>query len=110
MEVKASLNNFIIDTLLKQSSAKLEYKKSLYFSLANKKLDDFQQVLESIFAHIPYNNFTNNTIQKYEGFYASVVYVYLQSLGLDIIGEDVTNKGRIDLTIKLTDTILYHRV
>ena len=32
-------------------------------------------------------------MQAHEGFYASVVYVYLQSLGLDIIGEDVTNKG-----------------
>jgi Holliday junction resolvase-like predicted endonuclease len=42
----------------------------------------------------------------YEGFYASVIYVYLQSLGLDIIGEDVTNKGRIDLTIKI-DNLIY---
>jgi len=33
------------------------------------------------------------------------VYVYLQSLGFDIIGEDVTNRGRIDLTIKLNDKI-----
>ncbi|MBD3842686.1 MAG: PD-(D/E)XK nuclease domain-containing protein, partial [Campylobacterales bacterium] len=40
-----------------------------------------------------------------EGFYASVIYVYLQSLGLDIIGEDVTNKGRIDLTIKMDHAI-----
>ena len=34
------------------------------------------------------------------------MYVYLQSLGLNIIGEDVTNKGRIDLTIKL-DNVVY---
>jgi hypothetical protein len=45
-------------------------------------------------------------MQLYEGFYASVIYIYLQSLGLDIVGEDVTNKGRIDLTIKL-DNIIY---
>ena len=44
-------------------------------------------------------------MQKHEGFYASVIYVYLQSLGLDIIGEDVTNKGRIDLTIKMDEAI-----
>jgi Holliday junction resolvase-like predicted endonuclease len=44
-------------------------------------------------------------MQKYEGFYASVVYVYLQSLGLEIIGEDVTNLGRIDLTIKIKELI-----
>ena len=44
-------------------------------------------------------------MQNYEGFYASVIYVYLQSLGLDIVGEDVTNKGRIDLTLKMADVI-----
>ena len=44
-------------------------------------------------------------MQSHEGFYASVIYVYLQSLGLDIIGENVTNKGRIDLTIKMDEAI-----
>ena len=48
---------------------------------------------------------TQTTTFNYEGFYASVVYIYLQSLGLDIIGEDVTNKGRIDLTIKINNLI-----
>ncbi len=59
-----------------------------------------------MFASIPYNNFSKNHISNYEGFYASVIYVYLQSLGIDIIGEDVTNSGRIDLTVK-TDNIIY---
>jgi Holliday junction resolvase-like predicted endonuclease len=71
----------------------------------NVNLEEFKNSLTSIFASIPYNNYTKNNISKAEGFYASVVYVYLQSLGFDIIGEDVTNKGRIDLTIKLTDKI-----
>jgi len=58
-----------------------------------------------MFESIPYNNFVNNTIQNYEGYYASVIYVYFQSLGIDIVGEDVTNKGRIDLTLKLNNFI-----
>ncbi|HOJ38321.1 MAG TPA: PD-(D/E)XK nuclease domain-containing protein [Ignavibacteriales bacterium] len=36
----------------------------------------------------------------YEGYYVSVLYTYLLAIGMEIIGEDVTNKGRIDLTIK----------
>ena len=59
-----------------------------------------------MFASIPYNNYVNNNLSHFEGYYASVLYVYLQSLGLDIIGEDVTNKGRIDLTINL-DNVVY---
>lgn len=41
----------------------------------------------------------------YEGFYASVIFAYLSSLGIKIIGEDVTNKGRIDLTLFVNDKI-----
>ena len=42
---------------------------------------------------------------KYEGYYASVVYTYLASLGLKLIAEDVTNKGRIDLSLFIGDKI-----
>ncbi|MBF0265243.1 MAG: PD-(D/E)XK nuclease domain-containing protein, partial [Gammaproteobacteria bacterium] len=35
------------------------------------------------------------------GHYASVIFTYFMSLGFPCIAEDTTNKGRIDLTIKL---------
>ncbi|MFZ4617187.1 MAG: PD-(D/E)XK nuclease domain-containing protein [Rectinemataceae bacterium] len=53
----------------------------------------------AFFASIPLDNYRNNTISHYEGFYASVVYAYFASLGLTVIPEDVTNRGRIDLTV-----------
>ncbi|SFV68073.1 FIG00914433: hypothetical protein [hydrothermal vent metagenome] len=101
-EVKASLNQFIITTLYKDSSLA---RKEISKSLRKANLHDLEIALQSIFASIPYNNYTNNDIQNYEGFYASVLYVYFQSLGIDIIGEDVTNKGRIDLTLKINNII-----
>ena len=61
----------------------------------------FKKTLLTLFAAIPYNHYVNNTISSYEGYFASVIYAYLASLGLNITAEDVTNKGRIDLTIKL---------
>jgi hypothetical protein len=103
-EVKISLNDFIIKYLLNKSDSNRE-KSSLYLSLLNANLKEFEDTLKSIFSSIPYNNYSNNFIQNYEGFYASVVYIYLQSLGLEIIGEDVTNKGRIDLTVFIGDKI-----
>ncbi len=103
-EVKQSLNSFIIETLLKPSNQNQD-KKNIIRALKKSDLEQFKEAFISIFASIPYNNYTNNPIQTYEGFYASVVYVYLQSLGLEIIGEDVTNKGRIDLTVKINNLI-----
>jgi Holliday junction resolvase-like predicted endonuclease len=102
LEVKKSLNTFVVNHLYKDTSLQ---NKNLSKALRNNDLESFKNSLVSIFASIPYNNFTNNNIQNYEGFYASVVYVYLQSLGLEIIGEDVTNLGRIDLTVKIKEFI-----
>jgi Holliday junction resolvase-like predicted endonuclease len=105
MEVKNSLNDILIDFLTNQHSQKIRLQDDLYDALIESDLELFKTSLISIFASIPYNNYSKNSIQHYEGFYATVVYVYLQSLGLDIIGEDVTNHGRIDLTIKMEKTI-----
>ncbi len=103
-EVKQSLNDYIIAKILKDKSA-TNKKTDIYKSLLQNDMASFRDALKSIFSSIPYNNYTKNDMQTHEGFYASVVYVYLQSLGLDIIGEDVTNKGRIDLTIKMDQAI-----
>ena len=105
IEVKTSFNTFILEHLYKYQDNDINIKANIYKSLINANLEEFEKSLKSIFASIPYNNYTNNKIYKSEGFYASIIYVYLQSLGLDIIGEDVTNRGRIDLTIKLNDKI-----
>ncbi len=103
-EVKQSFNDYIIQTLLKRTDYNID-KKKIIIALREANLEDFKNAFISIFSSIPYNNYTKNPILHYEGFYASIVYIYLQSLGLDIIGEDVTNKGRIDLTVKIDDKI-----
>src|SRR5574344_2050722 len=102
-EVQLSLNNYIIENLIQDRNISTN-RTNLFISLQENKVEDFIKALKSIFASIPYNNFTNNPIQNYEGFYSSVVYVYLSSLGLNIIGEDVTNKRRIEITIIMPNT------
>ena len=44
-------------------------------------------------------------MQTKEGYYVSVFYAYIKALGLEVVGEDITNKGRIDLTLKLPHAI-----
>ncbi len=102
-EIKQSLNLYIISYLYGDSYR--INRKNLRQALKSANLEAFKKSLVSIFASIPYNNYVKNNISHYEGFYASVVYVYLASLGVGIIAEDVTNRGRIDLTIKLNSNI-----
>jgi len=104
IEVKLSLNDFILEYLFNQNNIN-QNKFSIYKSLKSANLEELKNTLISLFASIPYNNYTNNDIQKYEGYYASLLYVYFASLGIKIIGEDVTNRGRIDLTLFIEDKI-----
>ncbi len=104
-EVKTSLNDYIIDYLFDHTQIRSRLQDNLYDAIVDEDMEKFKEMLISIFASIPYNYYIKNNIEEYEGFYASVVYVYLQSLGFDIIGEDVTNHGRIDLTVLLKDKV-----
>ncbi|MEA3332548.1 MAG: ATP-binding protein [Pseudomonadota bacterium] len=103
-EVAISFNDVLITYLTNESNV-LPAKKKLLDGLKRADMESFRETLDSLFAAIPYNNYVNNTISSYEGYYASVVYAYLASLGFELIPEDVTNKGRIDLTVKVNDNI-----
>ena len=105
LEIQFSLNDFFIDTLTTQKFQKLNFQDQLYDVLVAGDLEQLRQIFSNLFASIPYHNFTNNKLADYEGYYASVLYAYLASLGFPIIPEDVTNKGRIDLTLQLPDKI-----
>ncbi len=104
-EVNLSFNDCIIDYLTSQHVEKLIYQDSILAALENGDMSKLENVLKTLFASIPYNNYVKNTISSYEGYYASVMYAYLASLGLWLVAEDVTSKGRIDLVIIIGDKI-----
>ena len=96
-EVRLSLHNHIFDLLTKTRPRKLE----IYEIFMQNDLDGLRTLLEKLFSSIPYNNFTGVKLYNYEGYYASVIYSFFASLGIELIAEDVTDKGRIDLTLKI---------
>ncbi|MGA1846082.1 AAA family ATPase [Deferribacter abyssi] len=103
-EVELSLFGSIADYITKSYNSAI-ISNNLYLSLLNKNLDMFMQELKSLYASIPYNNFTGEKLYEYEGYYVSVFYAYMKALGVDLIAENVTNKGRIDITLKFDDVI-----
>ena len=80
-------------------------RSDLYDALLAGDLETFKKTLHFLFAGIPYQNYANKTIEQYEGYYASVIFAYLSSLGLPLIAEDTSNKGLVDLTIILSDKV-----
>ena len=102
-EVQISLNELFLMYLTDRVD--FDIQDNIYDSLYETDLQMFKNSLISLFASIPYNNYVKNNISNFEGYYASVIYTYLASLGVEMIAEDVTNRGRIDLSIKLNDKI-----
>jgi hypothetical protein len=103
MEVKISLNNLIADYLT--GRVDIDTQDNIYDTLEVGNLDDFKNTLISLFAKIANSNYRKNNIAHFEGYYASVVYSYLTGSGLEVIAEDITNDGFIDLTIKIQENI-----
>ncbi len=104
-EVQKSLNEEILNTLTSSVTEKIKMQDNLYFALEQADLEIFKKHLISVFAHIPYHNYTNNYIAQYEGFYASVIYTYLYSLNMPFVAEDCTNQGRIDMSIVVENNV-----
>ncbi|MBL0702124.1 MAG: ATP-binding protein [Desulfosarcina sp.] len=105
MEVKTSLNNYLLNYLLDFSVQKAKTQRAIYNALRNNEIDSLKEIFHSLFASIPYNWYVNNNMDKYEGYYASVFYCYFAALGIDVKPEDSTDHGRIDLTVKLNRNI-----
>ena len=98
-EVQTSFNDYILQSVTSVSENE-PIRRELLAIMNTGDVERLEPVIKRLFASIAYNNFTNNDIERYEGFYASVLYACFASIGLEIIAEDVSNKGRIDLTLK----------
>ena len=104
-EIQKSLNELFLKYLTNQTIDTLQNQKKIYDDITL-NIENLKTTLTALFASIPYNNYVKNELAHYEGYYATVVFTYLVSLGFECVTEDATNKGRIDLTIKLPNRIV----
>jgi hypothetical protein len=99
LEVKMSLNDALLGHLSRRQSAKEKNIIRLYRLLQANDFEQLKELFHSFFAAIPHDWFRKNSIEEYEGFYASVFYAYFCALGLEVKAEDTTSRGRIDMTV-----------
>ena len=98
-EVEQSLNNRLLMRWTPGDSSGVRRRMSLYRLLQANDFSGLQALFTAFFASIPNDWYRSNKIANYEGYYASVFYSHFAALGLDIRLEDITNKGRIDMTV-----------
>ncbi len=105
LEVETSLNDALLKGLMGDPSLAEEVTRRLFGALTSGDTHALRRHMEALFSGIPNDWYRNNPITQYEGYWASVFYSHLAALGLDIVAEDVTNQGRIDLTVRLLERI-----
>ncbi len=99
-EVRVSLNREFLFNYLNAIDVREEgiLVNKLWKSFEQKDVEGFVDIVKSLFAGIPYSNVP---LTRYEDYYKSVLYAFLMGAGFEVQVEDITDKGRIDLTVKL---------
>jgi hypothetical protein len=98
-EVQASLNNYLLHHWCGNSPSSSRQTGNLYRILMAHDLMALKNLFHAFFSSIPNDWYRNSPIAQYEGYYASIFYSHFAGLGLDVRLEDITNHGRIDMTV-----------
>jgi hypothetical protein len=104
-EVQSALNVHFIAAYARIEHQSKNLRQGLYRCLMAGDLPLLEKQIKSLFAGIPWRNFTNNDIDQFEGYYASVLYAFIASMNVMIIPEDISNQGQADLTVIMGDYI-----
>ncbi|ANQ53662.1 ATP-binding protein [Thermosipho sp. 1070] len=102
LEVKSAINRHILNYCTDLRS-KDRNMIGLIKAIKKAEIGKMKEIFHAFFASIPSDWYRKNDIEKYEGFYASVFYAYFAALGIEVKAEDVTNKERIDLTVRFEE-------
>lgn len=102
-EVRESFNRFILASLGPDTASVSVPDHRRVFEAGD--IEQLKTLINALFASIPHDWYRNNPISRFEGYYASVFYSWLCSLGFMVIPEDVTSKGQIDLSVQTSITI-----
>ena len=96
-EVRSSFNQMVLERYL---TGRVTERLPVLRALLNNDFAVLEKRFTALFASIANDNYRNNPIAQYEGYYASVMYAYLCSLGIEVQAEDTSNRGRIDLSLR----------
>ena len=73
--------------------------------LGNNDFEGVETLFRSFFASIPYEWHTRNDIAHFEGYYASVFYSHFAGAGLDVVVEESTSHGRLDMAVRVAGNV-----
>ena len=106
-EVRLCLTERLLDRLGAKEQLGEARRLELPRLLRAKNFHGLEGWLRSMFASIPYQWHTKNNIADYEGYYASVFYALFAAQDFDVIVEDSSSRGRLDMAVLYEDVGIY---
>ena len=104
-EIQNSLNFLMFDYLTGLKDRVIKNQDTVYDAIESGDFESFEKNLKAMFASIPYENYVKNNIADFEGYYASVMYAFFASIGLEVRAEESTNRARVDMTLIAPESI-----
>jgi hypothetical protein len=104
-EVRGALNAVLLGAWIGSKKLEVEHRISIFRALQKNDFEKLREIFFSLYASIPNDWFRKNEIDKFDGYYASVFYASFAALGLDIVPEDVSNQGRLDMAVKFNGQV-----
>ena len=104
-EVRVSLNMHLLNYLSGAPSRTSSLRFRMIKALQQQDMQQVKKLFQSLFSSIPYEWYTQSRMDEYEGYYASVVYAFLASLGVDLHPEPSSNHGQADLIIDSKEVV-----
>ena len=104
-EVRQSLNESLLRRLVGRSAHQGRNSIRLHELLTANEFDGLRNLFHAFYASIPDQWYTNNDIANFEGYYAAVFYSYFAGLGLDIVVEDSSSQGRLDMAVQFNGNV-----
>ncbi len=99
-EVRQSLNRVLLRHLVQDAERQTANSIRLARLLGAHDCAGLAELFHAFFASIPYEWHTSNDIANYEGYYASVFYSYFAALGYEIVVEESSSHGRLDMAVR----------
>ena len=105
LEVRYSLTNALLHRCTPNPGDALKGTSRLLDLLTANDFAGIHALINAMFAGIPADWHRKNNIADYEGYYASVFYAYFAAIGLDVVPEDSSSAGRLDMALKFNEQV-----
>ena len=102
LEVRRSLNRHLLGRMTGRPTAPgAPVWRGIVRALRTGDAAGVESELRALFAGIPHEWHTKSEMARYEGYYASVFYAFLQGTGLDVRAKESSAAGRSDIAVVL---------